>query len=184
VTTAAACAALGLPVWEDPHNSDPSFQRVRLRREVLPLLEDVLQGGVAEALSRTADLLRADVAALDEAARKLIAGNSSVPSFALLTPGEQLLAHGEQSKGGGGLSVAALAQLPSALRTRVLRLWAHRAGAAPLSAERTAALDALVTDWHGQGPIELPGGIAVHRRSGTLEAYPIDPKERRVRTGR
>ena len=42
-----------LPVWDDPHNADPAFQRVRLRHEVLPLLEDVLQGGVAEALART-----------------------------------------------------------------------------------------------------------------------------------
>ncbi len=64
--TEAACAALGLQPWDDPHNADPSFQRVRLRREVLPLLEDVLQGGVAEALARTAGLLGDDLAALDE----------------------------------------------------------------------------------------------------------------------
>ena len=67
-TTERACAALGLPVWHDPHNVDPSFRRVRLRREVLPLLEDVLGGGVAAALARTADLLRADVDALDHLA--------------------------------------------------------------------------------------------------------------------
>jgi tRNA(Ile)-lysidine synthetase-like protein len=39
-TTRAACA--GLAVWDDPHNADPRFTRVRLRHEVLPLLEDVL----------------------------------------------------------------------------------------------------------------------------------------------
>ncbi len=65
-TTQAACAALGFTPWHDPHNDDPSFQRVRLRREVLPLLEDVLQGGVAEALARTAALTRADLDALDD----------------------------------------------------------------------------------------------------------------------
>src|SRR5580765_8209334 len=63
-TTVAACAALGLEPWADPHNADPAFRRVRLRGEVLPLLEDVLAGGVADALARTADLVRADADAL------------------------------------------------------------------------------------------------------------------------
>ena len=39
--------------------------RPALRHEVLPLLEEVLQGGVAEALARTAALVRDDLAALD-----------------------------------------------------------------------------------------------------------------------
>ena len=67
-TPAAACAAQGLPVWDDPHNADPRFTRVRLRHEVLPLLEEVLGGGVAEALARTAAQLREDGEALDAAA--------------------------------------------------------------------------------------------------------------------
>ena len=55
----------GLPVWDDPRNADPAYTRVRLRAEVLPLLEDVLGGGVAAALARTAALLREDLDALD-----------------------------------------------------------------------------------------------------------------------
>ena len=70
--TRAACAAQGLPVWDDPHNADARFTRVRLRREVLPLLEDVLAGGVAEALARTAAQLRDDGEALDAAAADLL----------------------------------------------------------------------------------------------------------------
>jgi tRNA(Ile)-lysidine synthase len=66
--------------------------------------------------------------------------------------------------------VADLAGLPRAVRTRVLRAWAQANGAAPLSAGHTAALDALVADWHGQGPVDLPGGVRVVRRSGKLEA--------------
>ena len=164
-TTAAACAALGLPVWDDPHNSDPAFQRVRLRREVLPLLEDVLQGGVAQALARTADLLRDDLAALDQAALDALTTEVVRPSARVDVPE------------GGQLEVGSLRSLPRAIRTRVLRLWALDAGAQPLSAERTAALEALVTDWHGQGPIELPGGVAVRRTSGRLEAYPTTSRE-------
>ena len=36
----------GTHPWRDPHNDDPRFTRVRLRTEVLPLLEEVLGGGV------------------------------------------------------------------------------------------------------------------------------------------
>ncbi|WP_460867234.1 tRNA lysidine(34) synthetase TilS, partial [Rhodococcus aerolatus] len=66
--TAAACAELGLDPWHDPHNDDPAFTRVRLRHEVLPLLEEVLAGGVAAALARTAAQLREADAALDAVA--------------------------------------------------------------------------------------------------------------------
>src|SRR4051794_36741365 len=69
-TTRAACA--GLDVWDAPHNAAPRFTRVRLRHEVLPLLEDVLSGGVAEALARTAEQLREDVDALDTVAAHLL----------------------------------------------------------------------------------------------------------------
>ena len=58
----------GSTPWHDPHNADRRFTRVRLRTEVLPLLEDVLGGGVAEALARTATALREDTEALDELA--------------------------------------------------------------------------------------------------------------------
>ena len=151
-TTVAACAALGLEPWDDPHNADPAFQRVRLRREVLPLLEDVLQGGVAEALARTAALLREDLDALDR-----IAAQESATSDTS-GPGQQL-------------DVAVLVGLPRALRTRTLQTWAryHRLG--PLTSVHVEALDVLVTDWHGQGPLDLPGG-RVARASGKLVAQP------------
>lgn len=158
-TTVAACAALGLSAWDDPHNSDPGFQRVRLRREVLPLLEDVLQGGVTEALARTADLLRDDLEALDE-----LAGASHLSE--VVRPSVR----GDASKG-GQLDVASVASLPRAVRTRVLRRWAQDVGARPLSAERTVALEALVTSWHGQRAVDLPGGVSVRRESGKLVAY-------------
>ncbi|HZV25391.1 MAG TPA: tRNA lysidine(34) synthetase TilS, partial [Acidothermaceae bacterium] len=64
--TLAACADLGLPVWDDPHNGDPSFARVRVRSEVLPVLEAALGPGVAAALARTAELARDDADALDQ----------------------------------------------------------------------------------------------------------------------
>jgi tRNA(Ile)-lysidine synthase len=153
-TTLAACAALGLQPWLDPHNVDPAYQRVRLREEVLPLLEQVLQGGVAEALARTAVLTRDDLDALDELA-------------AALAPDD-----------GAALEVAALARLPRALRTRVLRRWARSCGVGPLTSTHLGELGALITDWHGQGPLHLPGALTVSRVSGRLVAAPppVDPE--------
>ena len=42
-----ACQVEGLELWDDPHNTDPAFTRVRVRRRVLPVLEDELGPGVA-----------------------------------------------------------------------------------------------------------------------------------------
>ncbi|MCW2633818.1 MAG: tRNA(Ile)-lysidine synthetase, partial [Blastococcus sp.] len=95
-TTRAACVALELPVWDDPWNVDPAYTRVRLRAEVLPLLDDVLGGGVAPALARTAAQLREDLDALDDLARA------------------ELL----RLAGDGGLPAADVAGLPAALRRR------------------------------------------------------------------
>jgi tRNA(Ile)-lysidine synthase len=146
-TTRAACAAQELPVWDDPWNTDPAYTRVRVRSEVLPLLDEVLGGGVAPALARTAALLREDLDALDS----LAAGELA----ALLGPD-------------GELPAGPLAQLPAALRRRVLRSWLLRAGVPDLQAVHLAAVDALLTRWRGQGQADLPGGTGVVRASGRL----------------
>ena len=44
--TRAACAALGLEPWDDPHNTDPSYARVRVRAQALPALVAALGEGV------------------------------------------------------------------------------------------------------------------------------------------
>jgi len=144
--TEQICRASGLTWWVDPHNSDPSYRRSRLRTEVMPLLEDVLGGGVAEALARTAEQLRADGDHLDA------------------------LAAAVQSP----LDTATLRGLSPALRSRVLRLAALGAGSDPsaLSASQIADMDRLVTDWHGQKRIELPGGVACKRLGDSLTFEP------------
>jgi tRNA(Ile)-lysidine synthase len=140
--TERICRASGLSWWDDPHNAEPGFRRNRVRRDVLPLLEDVLGGGVAEALARTADQLRADTALLDELAAE-VADPCSVPI---------------------------LAGMPSALRSRVLRRAALEAGAdgSELAAVHLGELDRLVTDWHGQTRVELPGRVSASRDGEAL----------------
>jgi tRNA(Ile)-lysidine synthase len=153
-STTAACAAEGLAVWADPHNADLRFTRARLRHEVLPLLEEVLQGGVAEALGRTAALLRADLDALDAEADRVGAG---------LTGRDPRV-----EPVGWTLDAVRLAEHPAAIRTRVLRAWLAAAGTGPLTSVHLQALDSVVAAWRGQGPVALPGGLAVSRRHGRL----------------
>ena len=156
-TTRQACADQALPVWDDPWNTDPAYTRVRLRDQVLPLLEDVLGGGVAPALARTAGLLREDLDALDALADA---------ELARLAPD-------------GGLPAQPLAALPAALRRRVLRGWLRTAGVPDLQAVHLGAVDALVTRWRGQGQVDLPGGRGVVRASGRLLLQPAGLPGRR-----
>lgn len=157
--TRAACAALHLEPWEDPQNADPAYARTRVRQQILPAMEELLGPGITEALARTADRLRADADVLDamtdDAAGHLMAG------WEPTAPG----AGGERT-----LDVAALAALPDAIRTRLLKRAAIAAGApaGSLSSLHVTQLDALVTSWHGQRWSDLPGGVRCQRRYGRL----------------
>lgn len=161
--TAAACAALDLTPWVDPHNADPRFQRVRLRTEVLPLLEDVLAGGVAQALARTARQLQEDLDVLEEQACGLLAAARRFPHW---DPSA------DPRSGVGSdvadLDVAALAQAPAALRRRVLRRWLLDTGVVELTDAHLCAADDLIGRWSGQGALRLPGGLELVRAQGRL----------------
>ena len=148
--TVQACADAGLEPWTDPHNSDPSYTRVRVRETVLPLLERELGPGVAEALARTAEQLREDNDALDGFAEEVA---------------EDLAEHAEA---GISLPVAALASNPPALRQRLIRLAVSAEFGVALSRAQTLEVARLVTDWHGQAGVDLPG-VRVVRRAGLLE---------------
>jgi tRNA(Ile)-lysidine synthase len=158
--TRAACVALDLLPWEDPHNSDPAYARVRVRARLLPALEAELGPGVAPALARTARQLRADADALDE----------------LAAAAARRIADGEP-----GLRADALARLPEAIRARVLRSAALAAGApaGALCEQHVTQLDALVTSWHGQQWVDLPGGVRGQRRYGRLLFAPVPLTEGR-----
>jgi tRNA(Ile)-lysidine synthase len=156
--TVAACARLGLRPWTDPHNSDPRFTRVRLRTEVLPLLDDVLSGGVSGALARTAAQLREDGAALDEWADRVLDRARD----------ETWSADTRSGEGAGCLAVTALAEVPAAVRRRVLRRWLLDGGVSEITDAQLRSTDDLVGAWRGQGGVWLPGGLVVGRAHGRL----------------
>lgn len=163
-TTRRACLDAGLEPWDDPHNADPAYTRVRVRERVLPLLEAELGPGVAEALARTAEQLREDEQAFTSQIDELI---------------EELC---EPAEAGIAVSVGALAANPAALRQRIIRHVVASEFGVSLSRTQTLEVARLVTDWHGQGPIDLPGGIRATRAgarvvfstTGSTEVLPHD----------
>lgn len=149
-TTRAACAAQGLEPWDDPHNTDPAYARVRVREKVLPVLENELGPGIAEALARTAAQLREDAEAFDDMIEETI---------------EDIVEHAEA---GISVSVAALAANPAALRNRIIRHVVAAEFGQSLTRVQTLEVARLATHWTGQGPIDLPGCRAA-RVGGRIE---------------
>ena len=145
--TVAACSELRIEPWNDPHNGNTDFSRVRVRNEVLPVMEEKLGPGISAALARSAGILRDDADALDEIAQSEI----SVSDLA-------------------NLDCEHLSTLSRAIRSRVLRAALYAAGApsGSITADHLAGVEALVTSWHGQGALSLPGGVKVERISGRL----------------
>ncbi len=137
-----ACREWNLEFWSDPHNFNSDFTRVKVRREVIPYLEDNLDPGISRALVRSAALLRDDADALDAWA----------------------------DREATDLDCDRLAALPRAIRTRIIRKAALAAGATSgqLTFEQIGAIDALICAWKGQGAVSLAGGVKVERISGRL----------------
>ncbi len=149
--TLAACNEVGLKAWEDPHNQDRQYLRVRVRLDALPSLEKSIGPGVGAALARSAALLRDDADALDEWAKR---------EFHFLET---------QS-----MDISRLADLPRGVRTRVIRMGIYASGApeGSVTADHVASVESLVTSWHGQGEVSLPGGVKARRLSGRLSLLP------------
>ena len=150
--TEQACRAQGIEWWEDPHNDDPRFTRSRLRRRVLPVLEQELGPGVARALARTADLLQQDLAALEEIADEALQ---------------------RARADGGGIDAARLGTESPAIVSRVLRRAAVAAGA-PSTELGKQHVDALVGLVHGarDRQLQLPGQLTAYLDGSTVRFRP------------
>lgn len=146
-------ARLGVAVWHDPHNADPAFARVRVRG----LLAGWSDGATAShGLARSAALLADDAEALDSWAEAEMA----------------------DCLDGSDIVIDPLLRLPRALRTRILRRWVIEAGApaGDLDFDHVRAIEALVSAWHGQGDVSVPGPLRVGRECGRLRVSRA-PKE-------
>jgi tRNA(Ile)-lysidine synthase len=137
-TTHAFCEDSGLDPWIDPQNSEDRFTRVRVRQAVLPMLEIELGPGIAESLARTAELVREDSEYLDELALAAYDGSVSAGPTSL------------------EFSVEALEALAAPIRNRVI-LRALELFGPTFSRVHVLAVADLVTNWHGQKELTLPG---------------------------
>jgi len=142
-TTRQVCVDAGISWWDDPHNTDDRFLRPRVRHRVLDVMESELGPGVVEALSATAELVRADDDYLDALAAETLVGH-------------------EGDISAGKLAVDALQGVASPIASRILRAAITRFAGVGLHRVHTDEVLALVVNWHGQGPIDIPG-VSVER---------------------
>lgn len=142
---------LGIIPWDDPHNHDRRFARVRVR-SALTSLEDDLGPGLTSNLARSAALLSDDANTLDGWAQG---------EFDRIV---------ECESGACSADSSALVELPRAVRTRVIRfMHRHLVGASvDLAFDHIQQVEAMVSRWRGQGPARLPGGVTARIDYGRL----------------
>jgi tRNA(Ile)-lysidine synthase len=153
------CAELSVKPWQDPHNADPRFARVRVR-EAMATLEAALGAGFVAGLARTAELAGDDALALEQWS------DQSFDSLVVFED-QSLWADAEQ-----------LAVLPRAIRSRVIRRMCRDLGAESdaITLAHIQAVDALITQWRGQGAVSLPARVNARRDYGRLIlTAPVSP---------
>ena len=148
-TTEAFCNESGLEYWSDPHNQDKKYTRVRVREEILPMLESQLGPGVTGALARTAAQLQEDEQVLEALANDYFGEYAKVSATSI------------------EISVSAYSQMPIAIRHRVLALALNVIRANEFARVHILAVDELVDNWHGQKPLTLPG-VRVERNANQI----------------
>lgn len=136
--TVGACQEIGLESWDDPMNHDTAYRRVAIRQQIIPALTDLLGGDAVAPLAATADRIAED--------RQLL------ESLIDLEP---------------TTDCAELAADPAPVRRRRIAAWLI-GNDIPVQGDQLNAIERLVTDWHGQGPITLTGGRTVTRDNGCL----------------
>lgn len=163
--TLACCEALGLDPVEDPTNrvdgpwrtaDGQPLRRSAVRELALPELSRAVGQDVIPALARVAAQEQENEDALAAWARSVLE--------------EARVGAGDGPGVGSGIAAGRIADAPAAVRKRALRLLALEVGVpgGSLAAVHLERLDALVSDWHGQGSVDLPGGIRMWRESGRL----------------
>lgn len=166
------CRRRGVEFRVDAMNDDETFSRVKVRKQLLPLMQ-TFNNRIVEALGRTASLLSEDAAALSDQAEGLLklaigdSANDQPTNFETNLP---------------SLSVKILLQAPAAVRRRALRQWLSEARGNLLRVERShlLAVERLLNG-RGGSVAELPGGFRVKRNGQFLEVF---SSKRPAREGR
>ena len=160
IDTEDYCRIRKIQFLSDEMNDDLRFARVKVRKQLVPLMES-FNNRVVEAISRTASQLREDGAVLFN------------DSDALL---RRAAVSSDESEGSDEtkppvLDVKVLADAPPALRRRALRQWLSdaRGGTRRLEMVHLLAVEKLLEGNAGGRVAELPSGGKVRRRRNRLE---------------
>ena len=145
----------------DEMNDDQSFARVKVRKQLLPLMQS-FNNRIVEALSRTAAQLREDGAVLFTDSDALL--RQAAVSI-------QESSSGKSETKAPTLDVKVLANAPPALRRRALRQWLSnvRGSTRRLEMVHLVAVENLLEGNAGGRVVELPNGGRVRRRRNRLE---------------
>lgn len=139
------CQQQRLPIWEDVYNQDLKFARSRIRQELLPYLQTHFNPQVETALAQTAELLRADVEYLEDAACKLRQQATTAIS-------------GDEPNASLRLNRLVLQQAPVALQRRVIRQFLQEAQQTAPSFEQIEEMTALIRAPNRSRTSSLPQG--------------------------
>lgn len=150
--TEAFCRDSGVEFWNDPHNSDEKFTRVKLRNKILPMLEAELGPGIAESLARTGEILNQDREYLDGRALAEFQALAKVAATSIT------------------FEVKPLAALPKVIRVRIYQRALELLGTTN-SQIHLKTVDDLIENWHGQKELTLPG-VRVVRRAEEISFKP------------
>ena len=156
--TESYCRRRSITYRQDVMNLDERFARVRVRRQLLPLLEQ-FNPRFIQSVTRSAEILREDNIALDAAASRLLELSRN--------PAGQ--AGGLKALRGHRLRLA-----PTALRRRALRLWLgeQRGDLRQIEHAHIVAIERLLLSSKSGRVIELPGGATAFRQHGMLHYRP------------
>lgn len=141
------CRARNIEFRVDSMNKDGNFARVRVRRELLPLLK-TFNPKIVEQLAKTALFLGEDAEELNLAAKKLL----------------------ETASADSALDTKFLKKTSAAQRRRAIRLWIkkERGSLQKLEAKHLIAIDNLLMRGEGNSFVELPGDEIVLKKRGLL----------------
>jgi len=151
--TESFCRKHGIDFRLDAMNESVRFARVRVRKELLPMMKSY-NGRIVETLARTAEILREDSAELDSQAMKLLTEASDDKSESRAAP----------------LCVKVLLQASVSLRRRALRLWIEegKGNLRRLEMAHILQVESLLKGEQGGRIVILPGGCKIERRKGFI----------------
>ncbi|MBW4536754.1 MAG: tRNA lysidine(34) synthetase TilS [Pleurocapsa minor HA4230-MV1] len=130
------CVQFDLPVWFDVVNQSDRYARNRIRGELIPYLQQRFNPQVENSLAQTAEILRADLAHLENTANQLL----------------------QEAANGDRLNRSSLQPAPLAIQRRAIRQFLPRVMSRQPNFEQIEAVVNLISAPNKSRTSTLPGG--------------------------